>query len=292
MRIGGHMSITGGLHRAFERGYNLSCDTIQIFTKNANQWKGKELTQTDIQRFKTARDKTRIKPVIAHNSYLINLASPYREIQEKSIFAMEDEVTRASMLEIPYLVIHPGSHMGKGEDEGLKRIASALNRIISRTSKTKVRILLETTAGQGSSIGNRFEHLSELLNMTENKDRIGICLDTCHIFAAGYDIRTRQSYKKTKNEFDKIVGINNLFVIHLNDSKKELGSRIDRHEHIGKGHIGIEAFSYIVTDPDLCHIPGIIETPKEKDTNGKNMDIVNIRKLKGLRNRRSKPKAT
>jgi len=287
MRIGGHMSIAGGLYRAVERGYNLSCETIQIFTKNATQWKGKELTPTDIQRFKSARDKRKIEPVIAHNSYLINLASPHRETKEKSIVAMEDELTRANLLEIPYLIIHPGSHMGKGKDEGLKRISSALNQIINNTPASKVKILLETTAGQGSSLGHRFEDLAELINMTEKKDRIGVCLDTCHIFAAGYDIRTRQSYEKTKKEFDRIIGINNLFVIHLNDSKRELGSKIDRHEHIGRGCIGIRAFSYIVNDPELCHIPGIIETPKGKDINGKDMYATDINKLKALRNKKT-----
>jgi len=277
------MSIAGGLYKALERGHDLACETIQIFTKNASRWKAKGLILSDAEKFKRVMIKTGIKPVVAHDSYLINLASPDQGTCKKSIEALKDELDRADLLEIPYLVIHPGSHVGQGEKEGLLRISAALNQIHLDLPDNRVRILLETTAGQGTNLGHRFEHLALLMNMARQKERLGICLDTCHIFAAGYDIRTKQTYDETMDKFDQTIGLENLFVIHLNDSKKKLGSQIDRHEHIGRGFIGKEGFELILNDPRLAHLPGILETPKEKDLDGVDMDVINLKVLSELR---------
>ena len=286
MKVGCHVSISGGIQYAFERADSLGCESFQIFTQNQRQWKSVEYDKDTIQKFHLERTQHHFNkiPLIAHASYLINLCAQEPEKLEKSRMAFLEELKRCDQLGIAGLVIHPGAHGGKGEDWGIAVIAESINYALDNYNP-QVQILLETTAGQGSSLGYRFENLAKLINMIEKKDRIGVCLDTCHIFAAGYDIRTRQAYEKTKKEFDRIIGINNLFVIHLNDSKKELGSKIDRHEHIGKGCIGIQAFLYIVNDPDFCHIPGIIETPKGKDINGKDMYATDINKLKALINK-------
>ncbi len=283
MFLGSHMSIAGGMHRALERGHVIACETIQVFTKNANRWKAKALTSTDVEKFKRTRVKTGIRSVVAHDSYLINIASPDEKIYEKSVEALKDELERTELLDIPYLVMHPGSHMGQGEKEGLLQISSALNRIHLELPDNRVRILLETTAGQGTNLGYKFEQLALIMDMTKEGERLGVCLDTCHIFASGYDIRTKRAYLETMDEFDKTVGLGRLFVIHLNDSKKELGSHVDRHEHIGKGFIGIDGFAFIINDSRLAHLPGILETPKEKGPDGVDMDVTNLKVLSELK---------
>lgn len=270
------MSIAGGKYQAVLRGQKIGCETIQIFVKNANRWKAKPLTAEDITLFQQTLQETQISPVIAHNSYLINLASPDEDLWMKSLEALIIEVERCAALEIPFLVIHPGAHKGAGEKVGLNRITIALNEVLKRTESFKVTILLESTAGQGSILGGRFEHLAKLLNESFYPERLEVCLDTCHIFAAGYDLRTNDACEETFKEFDQIVGLDKLKAIHLNDSQGELGSRRDRHEHIGMGRIGLEGFRWIVNNSELSCLPLILETPKGPDLkeDRDNLDIL------------------
>jgi deoxyribonuclease-4 len=279
MKFGAHMSISGGLHKAFGQGERAGCDTIQIFSKNQQQWRGKTLAEQDIALFKAEQQRSGLGPVIVHDSYLINLASPNDELWEKSIAAFADELERCSALGIPYLVTHPGAHTGSGEEAGLRREATALNRLLEAGTGCETMILLETTAGQGTCLGQRFEHLAYLIEQAAHPERIGVCVDTCHVLAAGYDIRTPEACAATFAEFDRIVGIERIKALHLNDSQKDLGSRVDRHTHIGAGCVGLEGFRAIVNDPRFADLPMIIETPKGDDLAE---DIENLSKLRGL----------
>jgi deoxyribonuclease IV len=279
MLLGAHMSISGGVHTAFERGERVGCTTMQIFAKNNTQWKGKPLTSDAIANYKIEAKKTRIRPVVVHSSYLINLCARDKIILKKSQHAFLDELQRCRLLGIPYLVFHPGSHVGQGEKEGLRIIADSLNLIHERTKGYRVKSVVEVTAGQGSNLGYRFEQIRELIDLTDNKNRMGVCIDTCHVFAAGYDIRTEEGYEKTIGDFDDIVGLKRLKVIHLNDSKGTLGSRLDRHEHIGKGNIGDTGFRLIMNDKRFEHIPKILETPKGEDMRE---DRMNLRRLRSF----------
>ncbi len=263
--IGLHMSIAGGLHLAFERGASIGCKTIQIFTKSSNQWKSKPITDEELKLYKAAERKSKIHPVAAHDSYLINLCAAENELLKRSRHAFIDELQRCEVLGIPYLIFHPGSHVGAGESEGIKKIVESLNMAHEQTLRFKVKSVLETTAGQGTAVGYKFEHLRKIIDSVDDAKRIAVCLDTNHIFSAGYDIRTESEYIKTFNEFDAVIGLERLVVIHCNDSKKEFGSRVDRHEHIGKGAIGKDAFGYIMRDKRLSKIPKILETPKGVD---------------------------
>jgi deoxyribonuclease-4 len=276
------MSIAGGLHRAPLRGRETGCEVIQIFTRNRNRWKSKKLSAKEIDLFHKVCDETSILAVAAHNSYLINLASTRSHVLEKSFPALLQELERAELLEIPYLVMHPGAHVGDGEKKGLKRIADALNRVFEQTSDYRVKILLEMTAGQGSSLGYRLEHLAEILEMIESQERLGVCVDTCHAFAAGYDFRTTKAYRQFFGEFDRILGLDRLRLFHINDSKNGLGSRVDRHEHPGAGFIGLKALSFFLNDPKLAHLPFLIETPKGKSKDGLDWDVVNLNLLRSL----------
>ena len=277
--FGAHMSISGGLDKALERGEKINCRTIQIFTKNSNQWKAKEITDQDLHRFHSFSGKVHIFPVIAHNSYLINLASPDPILHRKSIESFFNEMELCEKLRIPYLVFHPGAHVGSGEKAGLKKIAQSINVLLKRGKGFKVSLLLETTAGQGTTLGCKFEHLADIIKNVEQKKSIGVCVDTCHIFAAGYDITTQKGYKKTFEIFNKLIGFGNLKVFHINDSKKELGSRVDRHEHIGKGYLGLKPFEFLVNDRRFANIPKILETPKGPDLKE---DVENLKVLKRL----------
>jgi deoxyribonuclease-4 len=279
MKFGAHMSISGGLHRAFSHGERAGCDTIQIFSKNQQQWRGKPLSEQDIALFKAEQQRTAFAPLIVHDSYLINLASPNDELWEKSIAAFGDELERCAALGIPYLVTHPGAHTGSGEAAGLHHEAEALNRLFAAGAGGSTLVLLETTAGQGSCLGYRFEHLATLIELMEHPERIGVCVDTCHLLASGYDIRTPEACAATFAEFDRVIGIERIKVFHLNDSQKELGSRVDRHTHIGEGYVGLEGFRAIVNDPRFAEIPMILETPKSDDLSE---DIANLAKLRGL----------
>lgn len=276
--VGAHMSIAGGLHRAFERGASVGCRAIQIFLKNSNQWKAKPLSEEDRASFRQAHAVTGSIPVIAHDSYLINLASPDPALYKKSVEALIAEMQRANFLGIPCLVLHPGAHMGSGERIGLRRIAQALNLALRRVPPPLM-VLLETTAGQGSSLGHKFEHLAEILARVKQNERMGICLDTCHIFAAGYDIRTESAYAGTMKEFDRIVGVGRIRAFHINDCRKNLGSRVDRHTHIGQGFIGLEAFRLLVNDSRFAQIPKILETPKGPDLEEDRMNLATLRSL-------------
>ena len=279
------MSIAGGVSQALRRGEEIGCDVIQLFTKNANQWRAKPLFPDAIEAFRRARHETGVRPVAAHDSYLINLASPDEGLYERSREALWEEMQRAEALELPYLVIHPGSHRGRGEQEGLYRIARAINLIHYQGSDMpdiKVKILLETTAGQGATVGGRFEHFARIIEQIEEDERVGICFDTSHCFAAGYNIGTPEGYEATMEEFDRIIGLDRLKLIHLNDSKAALGTRVDRHEQIGQGQLGLEPFRLFLQDRRLAHIPFILETPKGKAPNGEDWDRVNLTILRGL----------
>ena len=279
MLLGAHMSIAGGVDKAIERGTSLSCTAIQVFTKNANQWKGRPLRPEEIETFLALRARSNISKVIAHDSYLINLATSHRDLKEKSINALISEMERCKALEIPCIVIHPGAHLGSGEETGIRNIADSLNTVLQQTAGWGVAIALETTAGQGTSIGYRFEHLRQIKNGVWKKDGIKTCLDTCHLFAAGYDISTPEGYQKVISDFDRTVGLDSVACFHVNDSKKGLGSRVDRHEHIGKGCIGIGAFRLLMNDKRFKDIPRIIETPKGKEMEEDRVNLALLRSL-------------
>jgi len=259
------MSIAGGLDKALLRGKQVGCDTIQVFTKSNRQWRAKRLGDEEIEAFKANLTTTGIGPVLAHDCYLVNLAAPRRTVWKKSVAAFHMELERAERLGIPYLVTHPGSHAGTGEVEGIRRVAEALNILHAALPGHRVQILLETTAGQGTSLGYRFTQLAEILARVEQAGRVGICLDTCHVFAAGYDIRMLDGYRKTLKDLDGCLGLERLQAIHLNDSKGGLGSRVDRHEHIGEGRLGLAPFRHLLNDSRLRHVPMILETPKDDD---------------------------
>ncbi len=277
--LGAHMSIAGGVYNCFDHGEHFKCTTIQIFTKNASQWRAKPLTETEIDKFKERQKQTKISPVVAHDSYLINLGSNNKALLQKSKEAFLVEMQRCELLEIPCLVTHPGSHTGAGEEAGLKTIADSLSWLHHKLPEAKVMICLETTAGQGTNLGYRFEQIANIIELSDSPERLGVCLDTCHIFAAGYDIRTEKAYRKTMGEFDSVIGLKRLKVIHFNDSRKELGSRIDRHEHIGKGCIGVEPFGLFMNDRRLAKIPKILETPKGDDATGDDRNLTILRNL-------------
>ena len=279
MKFGAHMSISGGLHKAFGHGERAGCEALQIFSKNQQQWRAKPLTEADIAMFKAEHQRCGAWPLAVHDSYLINLATPGDELWEKSIAAFGEELERCAALGIPYLVTHPGAHTGSGEDAGLRREADALNRLFKEGVGGDVLVLLETTAGQGTCLGYRFEHLARLIELVEHQERLGVCVDTCHILAAGYDIRTPEAYTATFAEFDRLVGLDRIKVFHVNDSQKGLGSRVDRHTHIGEGEIGIEGFRALVNDARFVDLPMILETPKGEDLAE---DIANLAQLRGL----------
>ena len=263
--LGAHMSIAGGIDLAPLRGRDVGCRTMQLFTKSSNQWRARPLPPEEIERYRANLRATGIAPAVAHDSYLINLASTDAELHRKSMAAFLEELERAEALGIPYLVTHPGAHVGAGEEAGLRQVAKSVRELLKRTKDYQVQVIIETAAGQGTSLGHRFEQIAALLDQIGLPERTGVCLDTCHVFAAGYDIRTPEGYADVIGAFDTVVGVQHLKVIHLNDSKKELGCRVDRHEHIGKGNIGLEAFRCLLADPRLKGIPMILETPKDDD---------------------------
>jgi deoxyribonuclease-4 len=272
--LGAHMSIEGGLEKAVERGASIDCSTIQIFTKSNRQWYAKKITDAEAETFKAFQKEHNIAPVIAHCSYLVNLGSPRLEVQEKSIKALADELNRCSLLNIPYLVLHPGARLSSSIEACIKTIAQNLDKALT-LSPTKTMVLLETMAGQGSVVGSKLEEIAQIRSLITQKERIGVCLDTCHIFAAGYDFTSLETYKIFWDNFDSSIGIKHLKTIHLNDSKKELASRVDRHENIGQGKIGIKGFKLLLNDERFFSIPKILETPKTSlDDDRKNMEFL------------------
>jgi deoxyribonuclease-4 len=279
VRLGAHESIAGGLHKAFERARLATCDAVQIFVKSNRSWAVKPLAEEEIAQFKVEAEKSGIAPVVAHTSYLLNLSTPDELLWEKSRNMLIAELERCEALEIPWLVLHPGSHVGSGEEAGLVRVAEGLGEVHAATPGFRTQVLLETTAGQGSSLGYTFEQLARIIALTPQGERLGVCLDTCHVFAAGYELRTAEGYAATMEAFERAVGLERLKALHLNDSKSELGSRKDRHEHIGRGHIGLEGFRNVVNDPRLARLPGLLETPKGEDLEEDRENLAVLRSL-------------
>lgn len=278
MRLGMHVSVAGGVDLAIERGVALKCDAIQIFNKNNNQWKAFELKDDVVARYKQNLKNCDIHPVVSHASYLINLATSDQALWEKSRDSFAEELERCDRLAIPYLVVHPGSHMGAGEEYGCARVAQALNEIYAR-QKIKCVTTIEHTAGQGNHIGYKFEHLAEIREKMRNPRKFAVCFDTCHLVAAGYDYSTPEKYAAMMKAFDKLVGFKTLKVVHFNDSKTPLGSRVDRHEHIGKGSVGKSGFRSFLTDARLAEIPGLLETPTDGTGKDEKRNLAALRKL-------------
>jgi deoxyribonuclease-4 len=282
--LGSHLSISGGMHKAILEAESLEMDTVQVFTKNQQQWKCKPLGAEEIAAWAKERDRLKWGKTVSHASYLINLASPDDALWAKSTDLFVEELSRCQILGIPYLVIHPGAHMSSGEAVGLKRIAKAIDRARKTADAKDVFICLEITAGQGSSLGYKLEHLAEIIGAVDDPELLAVCLDTAHLFAAGYDFRGL-SYAAFRKDLSKTVGLKRVKVLHLNDSKKDLGSRVDRHDHIGQGKIGLEGFEPFVQDDAFAKIPKILETPKEKHPDGRDWDAVNLETLRKLMKR-------
>jgi deoxyribonuclease-4 len=263
--LGAHVSTAGGLSNAAEEGRAIGADVIQIFTRNQVQWRARPVASDEAQAFRAALATSGVRLVVTHGSYLVNLASPSRPILKRSRDAFLAEMQRCAALGIPYLIFHPGAHMGAGEDAGLSAVAASLDFVLERAEGLHVTPLLEVTAGQGSYVGHRFEHLAAIFDRTRRADHLGVCLDTCHLLAAGYDIATEDGYARTMDDLVRLVGLPRLKALHLNDAKKGLGSRLDRHEAIGEGFLGLETFRRIVNDPRLDGLPMILETPGGAD---------------------------
>lgn len=278
--LGAHESVSGGLYKAFEHIAAVGGDSLQIFTRNQRQWNAPPLAKEEIQKFRAGWQKAGNMPVASHASYLVNLGSSKEEQSAKSVSAFTEELRRCDQLGINWVVIHPGSHGDAGIETGLTNVVRHLDMVFEGVGdESQVMVLLETTAGQGTGLGSRFEELAWIIEQSKFSDRLGVCLDTCHIFAAGYDIRTPEAYTETFNKFDATIGLERLQFFHLNDSKKDLGSRVDRHEHIGKGKIGLEGFRLLMNDTRFAEHPMTLETPKEKDLAE---DKANLAKLRAL----------
>jgi deoxyribonuclease-4 len=277
--LGAHQSIAGGVEKALARGQDVGCDTIQIFVKTPNRWASKPLAEENVVAFREAVAETGIWPVFAHSVYLINLATPDDALWKRSVDALVDDLERCERLELPGLVLHPGSHVGSGEEEGLARITTALDEVHARLPGYRVQVWLETTAGQGDYLGYRFEQLRAMIDGVRAPERLGICFDTAHAFAAGYDLRTRETFDETWQTFDRLLGLERLRAVHLNDSQRELGSRVDRHEHIGQGLLGLDAFRFLLNDARFAGLPMTLETKKGPDLAE---DKENLRVLRSL----------
>lgn len=279
--LGAHKSIAGGYYKAANAAAESGCVCVQLFTKNNNQWRAKPIAETDIEQFQAAVNDAGIQHTLSHASYLINLASPKEELREKSIDAMIVELERADMLGIPYVVFHPGSFTTSDEETGLNAIIESLNKILLATNSLTTIPLLENTAGQGSNLGWDFNHLGTIIKGVDEPDRVGVCIDTCHAFAAGYPMDTEENYEQTIEQMKRGFGIRKIKAFHLNDSKKPLGSRVDRHEHIGEGEMGLEPFKQLINDKRFKKIPMYLETEKgERD--GEDLDVMNLKTLRSL----------
>jgi deoxyribonuclease IV len=277
--LGAHMSIRGGVSMAIERARSIRCTAMQIFVKNNMQWFARPLTREEIRAFLNHVQRGELPSVFGHANYLINLAATNPQFHANSIRALAEELVRADQLELPFLVLHPGAHLGAGEEAGLKKIADSVDEVFRKIPEVKTKIALEITAGQGSCIGHRFEHLAHIITNVREPERLRVCIDTAHLFAAGYDIGSEAGVRKTFLEFDRLIGRNRLVAIHVNDSKTGLGSRVDRHEHIGKGRIGLDAFRFIMRSPRFSKIPKVLETPKGEDLAE---DVINLKTLRRL----------
>jgi deoxyribonuclease-4 len=277
--LGAHMSIGGGVHTAIERGRSIDCTAIQIFVKNNMQWFARPFMREEIRAFLDHQQRRQFLSIFAHSNYLINLATTNSQFHANSLRSLSEELIRADQLELPFLVLHPGAHLGAGEETGLKRIAASIDRVFRTIPEAKTRIALETTAGQGSCLGHRFEHIAYIIDNVREPERLCVCIDTAHLFAAGYEIGSETGVKKTFREFDRVIGRERLAAIHVNDSKTDRGSRVDRHAHIGKGKIGLDAFRFIMRSPRFRKIPKVLETPKGKDLAE---DVENLNTLRSL----------
>ena len=273
------MSIGGGAHLAIERACSIQCTAMQIFVKNNMQWFARPLVPEEITAFLKHQQRHELQSVFAHANYLINLAATNPQFHFNSMRALGEELIRADQFRLPFLVMHPGAHLGAGEEAGLDRIVASIDQVLAAIPKVKTRIALETTAGQGSCLGHTFEQIAYILTNVREPERVCVCVDTAHLFAAGYDIGSEPAIKRAFGEFDRIIGIKHLAAIHLNDSKTALGSRVDRHEHIGKGQIGLDAFRFIMRDRRFHKVPKVLETPKGKDLKE---DVENLKTLRGL----------
>ena len=279
--LGAHMSIAGGYYKAVEAAANCGMEVVQLFTKNNNQWRAKEIAAEDVSRFRAALSERKISQPISHASYLINLASGDGELWEKSVAGMVVELQRAEQLGIQYVVFHPGAHTSLSEEAGIENVIRAMDEIHVRLPNAQSQMLLETTAGQGTCLGHRFEHLAQMITSAKQPERLGVCVDTCHLFAAGYRLIAERDYLATFQQFEELIGLHRIRAFHLNDSKKELGSRVDRHEQIGHGKLGLAPFTYLLNDRRFSNIPMYLETPKGLHE-GEEWDVINLRTLRGL----------
>ena len=274
MMLGAHVSTAGGIHNAISNGTDLGCDSIQIFLKNPNQWAGKSPSESDIDHFIERWRESAIQEILIHDIHLTNLASPKKNVLENSREQFNLQMQLAARLNIRYIVTHLGAHLDSSETEGLQVLSDSLNLALEQTTGGDVEILLETTAGQGTNLGYCFEHLRQIIDMSENPERMGVCFDTCHVFAAGYNLCTDADYDETFERFDQIIGLDRLVAFHLNDAKSAFNSRVDRHDHIGEGNLGIPPFQRLVNDPRFEHTPAIIETPKMKEMHATNLAVL------------------
>ncbi len=279
--LGAHQSIAGGYYRAVERARQRGCDCVQLFTKNANQWAAKNITSDEARQFRETLEKLGIGHPIAHDSYLINLASPDRPLWQRSVEAFVAELRRAEILGIPYVVTHPGAYTSGSESTGLRKMVRAIDEVQAQTRELRAQCLLETTAGQGTSLGWRFEQLAQIIDRVKEPDRLGVCFDTCHVFAAGYPLAGPKEYEATMGAFNRLVGLERIKAFHLNDSRSVCGSRIDRHEHIGRGKLGLQAFRLLLSDRRFSGVPMYLETPKGEEE-GEDWDAINLQALRRL----------
>ena len=277
--LGAHMSISGGLHLAVGRAVAAGCSVLQIFTRNSNQWKGKPVSEADAALFRSTFAASGLREVVSHDIYLINLAAPPGETRDKSLAAFRDELETCARLGINKVVMHPGSHLTESPQTGLARVIEAFDALFSEVPQFEGKVLIETTAGQGSNLGRTFEELGAIIAGSRFPEKFGVCFDTCHTFAAGYDTASEEGYRDTMEQFERIIGLERLECFHFNDSKKGLGSRVDRHEHIGQGTLGLNPFRFILNDPRFAAVPKILETPKGDNDE---MDAVNLGILRGL----------
>lgn len=285
------MSIAGGLHLALERGAALGCFAVQIFVKNQRQWAARPLGDDEARAFRAARRSTGVPAVFAHASYLINLASPDPIAWERAVSFFTDELERAEALGLSCVAIHPGSHLGAGIEAGLDRVARAVREVLRRTRGYRVRVALENTAGGGGTVGRTFGELGALLTRLQGARRVGVCLDTCHLFAAGYDIRSAAGYHAAMDECAREVGMSRVLAFHLNDARASLGSGLDRHEHIGRGHLGLPAFRLLLNDPRFATVPKVLETPKDPEPQADLRNLATLRRLRRVSGRSSRPPA-
>jgi deoxyribonuclease-4 len=285
--LGAHMSIRGGVSMAIERARSICCTAMQIFVKNNMQWFARPLTREEIRAFLNHVERGELLSVFGHANYLINLAATNPQFHANSIRAVVEELVRADQLELPFLVLHPGAHLGAGEEAGLEKIVDSVDEVFRKIPKVKTKIALEITAGQGSCVGHRFEHLAHIIANVREPERLRVCIDTAHLFAGGYDIGSESGMRKTFREFDRVIpqARDRLVAIHVNDSKTGCGSRVDRHEHIGKGRIGLDAFRFIMRSPRFHKIPKVLETPKGKDLAEDVINLKTLRRLTGVRQR-------